>query len=132
MGVLTPQAATKGISEKILAQAPLVLVGRMSYSLYLWHWPVFSMIDYKMYLSSDATRLVLKTSLSVLAAALSFYLIENPARKFLNRPRCMPVSGTAFSGGAYKASALPLGISIRRDGLRQRGKHRCRQRRTRF
>ncbi len=30
------------VNRQLLARAPMVFVGRLSYSLYLWHWPVLS------------------------------------------------------------------------------------------
>ncbi|HQR06613.1 MAG TPA: acyltransferase family protein, partial [Gemmatales bacterium] len=85
IGVLMPAGKNPGISEKLLALAPLVLIGRMSYSLYLWHWPVFSFVDYSMYYSSGYLRVPLKIGIAFLLTALSFYFIENPSRTFLNR-----------------------------------------------
>lgn len=85
VGVLMPAGKNPGWGEKLLALAPLVLIGRMSYSLYLWHWPVFSMIDYSMYDSSAYLRVPLKVGLAFLLTVLSFYYIENPSRVYLNR-----------------------------------------------
>jgi peptidoglycan/LPS O-acetylase OafA/YrhL len=109
VGVLMP---ARGLSEKWLAALPLVVVGRISYSLYLWHWPVFSLIDYRMYLASEPARLALKVGLSFLAAVLSFSLIENPARVFLNRRKSMPLA----YGSMVCAIALcvPLGVTVRK------------------
>ncbi|MFT3879524.1 MAG: acyltransferase family protein [Gemmatales bacterium] len=85
VAVLMPAGKSAGFSEKLLALAPLVLIGRMSYSLYLWHWPVFSFVDYSMYNSSEVVRLPLKIGLACLLTVLSFYFIENPSRSYLNR-----------------------------------------------
>jgi peptidoglycan/LPS O-acetylase OafA/YrhL len=109
VGVLMPHA---GVSEKWLAWAPLVVVGRISYSLYLWHWPVFSLVDYKMYLASEPDRLALKVGLSFLAAFLSFWLIENPARVFLNRRKNMPFAYASMVCAI--TLCVPLGIAVRK------------------
>ena len=100
-----------GVTEKLLSAAPLVAVGQISYSLYLWHWPIFSLVDYKMYLASEPTRLALKVCLSFLAAVLSFRLIENPAREFLNRPKNIKKSYAAII--CTIILCVPLGIFIR-------------------
>ena len=110
VGLLMPTRG--GVSEKLLSVAPLVAVGRISYSLYLWHRPVFSLIDYKMYLASDPARLALKIGLSFLAAILSFWLIENPARVFLNRRKSMPLAYAAMVCAI--ALCVPLGVAIRK------------------
>ncbi|MDB6129304.1 MAG: acyltransferase 3 [Verrucomicrobiales bacterium] len=113
VGVLMPLRGTRSISEKWLAVPPLVLLGRMSYSLYLWHWPVFSLVDYKMYLASAPARVAIKVGLSILAATLSFLFIENPARKFFNSPKHRRLAYSFM----FLAIALcvPLGIAIRKS-----------------
>ena len=35
----------RGWSARVLAVAPLVLVGRISYGIYLWHWPMFIAVE---------------------------------------------------------------------------------------
>jgi peptidoglycan/LPS O-acetylase OafA/YrhL len=108
VGVLMPVRG--GLSEKWLAAAPLVAVGRISYSLYLWHWPVFSLVDYKMYFVSEAARLTLKIGLSFFLAMLSFRFIENPARLFLNHRKNIRLAyASMFCAVAFFAV---LGISI--------------------
>jgi peptidoglycan/LPS O-acetylase OafA/YrhL len=98
--------------ERLLSTGPMVLIGRMSYSLYLWHWPVFSFVDYKLYLSSPLVRISLKIVLSAAAAALCFFLIENPGRVFLNLPRRRRLA-FAFLACAL-AVCVPLGTAVRR------------------
>lgn len=63
-----------------LSFPPLVFVGVISYSLYLWHWPiiVFSRCFSAGDLSGLQTAVVLATSLGV--AFISFELIEKPFR----------------------------------------------------
>jgi peptidoglycan/LPS O-acetylase OafA/YrhL len=113
--VLTPGGASNGLAERLLSTGPMVLVGRMSYSLYLWHWPVFSFIDYRFYLASPLFRTGLKVGLSLAATALCFYWIESPGRVFFNHPRRR---GTSF---AFLATALlvfvPLGIAVRKTSF---------------
>lgn len=108
VGVL--MAPANGVSERCLSAPPLVLLGKMSYSIYLWHWPIFSLVDYKMFLASETTRLVVKIVLSLSAATLSYWIIENPARRFLNRQEsrhlayCFLVLALAL--------CIPMGIFI--------------------
>jgi hypothetical protein len=65
-----------------------------------------------MYLASDPARLALKIGLSFLAAILSFWLIENPARVFLNRRKSMPLAYAAMVCAI--ALCVPLGVAIRK------------------
>ena len=63
-----------------LASSPAVYVGRLSYSLYLWHWPVivFSGLYYPAY---DAARWVGVCVVSLILSALSYHLVETPFRR---------------------------------------------------
>jgi peptidoglycan/LPS O-acetylase OafA/YrhL len=66
--------------KAVLALAPLQWVGKLSYSLYLWHWPV---IVYAAMLWPDmsiAGRL-LCVALTFALSLFSYHLIENPIRR---------------------------------------------------
>ncbi len=84
--VLLPFENRSNLGERILSWRPLVIVGRLSYSLYLWHWPVFSLMDYRFYTASPWFRFTLKIVVTTAAAVACYLLIEKPGRKFLNRP----------------------------------------------
>lgn len=64
----------------ILTNRPTVFVGKISYSLYLWHWPV---IVFTQYLTEDGLAPELKVAvicLSLLLGFLSWKYIEHPVR----------------------------------------------------
>lgn len=69
-----------GAVSKILASPVAVLIGRMSYSLYLWHWPIAVFAFNIDPAQSPSTLLVVVTATS-LAAFLSFRYVETPARR---------------------------------------------------
>jgi peptidoglycan/LPS O-acetylase OafA/YrhL len=112
VAVLGLGKGSSGLSEWLLSRRPMALIGRMSYSLYLWHWPIFSLVDYRFYLASPPVRIGLKLALSLAATVLCFFLIENPGRVFLNHPRRRRVA-FAFLGCAL-LSFVPLGIAVRK------------------
>jgi len=109
---LGPNLGSSALAERLLSGRPIVLIGRMSYSLYLWHWPVFSLVDYKFYLASPAARIGLKVAVSLAGAASCFFLIENPSRAFLNHPSRRRIA-FAFLGCALLLS-VPLGMWVRK------------------
>ena len=65
-----------GPVAKVLAWRPLRWLGLVSYSLYLWHWPVFALLSPE----RGWLRAVAACGVSVGLAALSKYLVEDPIR----------------------------------------------------
>ncbi len=67
--------------HRLLATGPLVFVGLISYSLYLWHWPllVFAPIWNVYELTAAGTTVVV--ALSFVAATLSWRFVEAPFRR---------------------------------------------------
>lgn len=59
----------------LLTLPPVVLMGKLSYSLYLWHWPVFVFLPYV-----GITSVLAKLTWTVSLAALSYFLVEKPLR----------------------------------------------------
>lgn len=89
----------KSISERLLSFPLPVFIGRASYSLYLWHWPIYCFVDYSMYTSSFALRTSLKILLTVLCALTSYFAYERPVRGFLNRPAQARMAFATFVAG---------------------------------
>jgi hypothetical protein len=100
-----------GWERKTLSSLPMVWIGKISFSLYLWHWPVFSLIDYQFYLISDALRIAIKLVLSLLLAFIGFRYIETPARIFLNQPKHRKIAYVSFI--TVLALSVGLGLAIR-------------------
>ena len=71
------------INKYILSSKPFVFVGKISYSLYLWHWPllVFSRILYPEGSKSIFAKPEVMVMIAVILSIVSYYLIENPFRK---------------------------------------------------
>ena len=86
-----------GVARHMLCAKPLVLVGLLSYSWYLWHWPLLSI--YRIY-NMGAENLLHNALLVALAlglAYLTFIWIERPIR--LHRPWLFShVRSTLFVG----------------------------------
>lgn len=86
------------INRTVLSWRFMTFVGLISYSLYLWHWPLLSYLSIVMPVHSEGmTLLVLLLSFPV--AALIYYFIETPARR-------------ARFGGNKFVYALCIGIVI--------------------
>ncbi|MCH6255886.1 acyltransferase [Puniceicoccaceae bacterium K14] len=90
LGALIPVLATsliiwsaernQTIVSKFLSLSPIVFIGKISYSLYLWHWPLI--VFHKHWKLEPASPL--EQGLLVVAsfgfAILSYYLVESPFR----------------------------------------------------
>jgi peptidoglycan/LPS O-acetylase OafA/YrhL len=70
---------------RVLAVAPLVWLGRVSYGLYLWHWPVYRYLhEARLGLSWGPTQLV-RIAVTIAAATISFYVLERPLLRLRHR-----------------------------------------------
>jgi peptidoglycan/LPS O-acetylase OafA/YrhL len=65
---------------RVLAAAPLRLTGRISYGLYLWHWPVFVYLDHARSGLSGAGLVGARLGVTFALATCSFVLLEEPIR----------------------------------------------------
>jgi len=59
---------------------PLVVVGRLSYGLYLWHWPVLVVLDTQRTGLDGVALTLLRLVVSLTVAAASYHLVEQPIR----------------------------------------------------
>ncbi len=64
-----------------LSVRPLAWLGKRSYGLYLWHWPVFALLRPEFELSDNAwVQAAIRLTLTLILTELSYQLIENPVR----------------------------------------------------
>ncbi|MGE4266703.1 MAG: acyltransferase family protein [Deferribacterales bacterium] len=74
--------AQGGVINRILSLKPFVWIGLLSYSLYLWHWPLFALRNYwesihiPEFYKSDVFLIFLTFAFS----SFSYYVVEKPLR----------------------------------------------------
>jgi peptidoglycan/LPS O-acetylase OafA/YrhL len=100
-------------NRRVLASAPFVLVGRISYPLYLWHFPllVLARVQWGPSLSVAGTLAVVVTSL--LLACATYRFVEQPVRGLARSRAWRPgllVAPLAAVGAAGLAIFLAAGL----------------------
>nr|WP_246227655.1 acyltransferase family protein [Mycolicibacterium helvum] len=104
-------APTQGCG-RLLGLPPMRAIGRISYSLYLWHWPILLFALWSLAPALGHTLLfgLAGVLVSVGLAALTFRFIENPLRfapKIRNSPR-----RSLLLGGGATAAAVCVGVVL--------------------
>jgi peptidoglycan/LPS O-acetylase OafA/YrhL len=72
-------------AARLLAAAPAVWIGRLSYSLYLWHWPVHVFAVHAASRPDGPGVIAAELAATLTLAYLSFRLVELPTRR-IDRP----------------------------------------------
>ncbi len=95
---------------RILAVSPMRAIGRISYSWYLWHWPVLvlapPLLGHPLGLAGRLVAALISGGMAV----LTLRVIENPLR-FAPRVRRSPLASLAL-GGAATAVAVSVGVAL--------------------
>ena len=78
-----------GAISRALSSAPLQWIGRLSYGIYLLHWPIFGVLTPARVGWGPWPLFALRMALTLAAATVMFHLVEQPVRRGqrLARPR---------------------------------------------
>lgn len=98
------QSATQ--AGRILSVRPLVFIGLISYSLYLWHWPVFSFWHLLMWRAPEIGESVALIAASILLATATWRYIETPFRR--RRPEQASKAKFTIRAGLATASVFAI------------------------
>ncbi len=79
--ILGVTRAPLGSVARALAFGPVAYIGRISYGLYLWHWPVFLVLDHARTGLDGIALLAIRFAVTFGFALLSWYLVEVPVRQ---------------------------------------------------
>ncbi|SDA17254.1 acyltransferase family protein [Sphingomonas sp. NFR15] len=105
--------ASRGTSCAVaLSNRGLRFFGLISYSLYLWHWPiiVFLGLKFGMPMSPDLTVVAILLSLAVATASWRF--VERPLRKGGGKPFVWSFGGACLTAGMSVAAILIVGNGL--------------------
>lgn len=84
----------RSIGSVFLSLPPMVFVGKLSYSLYLWHWPVISLLFYQTGALTPLSGLAC-VAVSFVLAFLSWKFVEQPIRDRKRISSCAIALGSA-------------------------------------
>ncbi|HEY4398390.1 MAG TPA: acyltransferase family protein [Acidimicrobiia bacterium] len=84
--------------QRVFSQAPIVWLGRISYGVYLWHWPVIVVLSPERTGIDGAALTLLRVALTLGLSTASYYLVELPIRerRFFRRRLALALSPVAF------------------------------------
>ena len=113
--VLITGAWRKTIVSRLLGLSPLVMVGLISYSLYLWHWPILAYARY-LYTSLNPMTIMFCTAGMTAASIFSYRYVERPFREHEATPK------TVFALYLVVPALLFVPVTLylyQSDGLKQ-------------
>ncbi|MEV3902817.1 acyltransferase family protein [Mycobacterium sp. NPDC050551] len=100
---LSADARRRGSASQLLSTGPMETVGRLSYSLYLCHWPIVVVATAVLGTLSPVTGL-LAVSAAFIPAYLLHHHVENPIR--------FSQAGLQYSGPMLKLAAVTTVVSL--------------------
>jgi peptidoglycan/LPS O-acetylase OafA/YrhL len=105
-------AAPKWGSECLLHLPPMSWLGKLSYSLYLWHWPILIIAAQYAGHSLSVKDNLLWVLLALALSIATYFAVENPVRhwKFLTRSGVRSICmGAILIGASLGLMAFEIG-----------------------
>ena len=100
----------EGVIAKVLSVEPLRWLGRISYGVYLWHWPVQLTLTHSATGLRGSALILVRFVITVATAAASYYVLELPVRR-RTAPALLRIARlTALSVGV--AGAVTIAASL--------------------
>ncbi|GFG71323.1 acyltransferase [Mycolicibacter senuensis] len=111
IAVIAPVALHQGgLVGRALAWTPLVWLGTISYGLYLWHWPVFLVLNGERTGWSGWALFAVRCAATLLLAAVSWWVIEEPIRHWRPAQVSMLPLGAAVSATAVAVTVFVVPV----------------------
>jgi len=108
--LLVASPGTGGVTSYVTAKGPIVAIGRISYPLYLWHWPLLVLAEAFKFGALTELERGLVVALSFILAAVTYEWVEKPIR-FGPRGR-VEIASLIASLGAGMVAVAVAGVAI--------------------
>jgi peptidoglycan/LPS O-acetylase OafA/YrhL len=79
--LLSVTCVRESLLARCLSIRPLRYLGRISYGMYLWHFPLFQYLDHARTHLDPYPLLALRVAVTIVFATVSFYVVERPIRR---------------------------------------------------
>jgi len=120
-GLIWAGGAGGSFANRALALRPVVFVGLLSYSLYLWHWPIMAFArNLLMDLHLPPVWQAGTIALSLLLAFVSWRLVERPFRSTASRGMSRMTVFAASGAGLVAVGTIALFIAVTGGAATQR------------
>lgn len=103
---------------RLLTLPPVTYIGKISYSLYLWHWPIIALGP--IVLATNLRSSVLYVVATAIVAVISFHLVEKPLRYMTWTTRRGRDIGVGLAANVVLAAVLLFAI-VRTDSSSESG-----------
>jgi peptidoglycan/LPS O-acetylase OafA/YrhL len=115
--LVTVATTVPGPITAALDRGPLRRLGRVSYGVYLWHWPAVVLVTPERVGASGIVLVGARLGFTALGTAVSWFVIERPLT--IARPRRVALAG-GFGVGVAAATlvALPVGPAFAYSNMR--------------
>ncbi len=98
----------EGPVRTALSIGPLVWLGKISYGVYLYHWPVYVIVAERRTDLDGAPLMILRLTITLAIAQASYMLVELPIR----RGRTVRLSTTFAAAAGVTASVAIVGLAV--------------------
>lgn len=96
---------------RLLSWQPLVVIGVLSYGLYLWHWPIFLVLTPARTGIDGVPLLIVRFAVTGIVAVASFVIVERPLR-IGSAPNSLAAPQVAFPIAAAALVAALVGVVV--------------------
>ena len=105
------------VARSLLSARPLVLLGRISYGVYLYHWPVFVLVDRQAWNLPSVLDVALKWAITLAVATVSYVAVERPVRRSERLVPRLTLVGALTATAAVAALVLMIPVTSKYYGV---------------